>query len=60
VKQTPATKRAATDFGTASKSSSLLRKALHQYTGFCYDNSLHFRLNTTMLQKKKISYIFAA
>lgn len=48
VKQTLATKRAAADFGTASKSSGLLRKALHQYTRFCYDNSLHFRLNKKM------------
>lgn len=48
VKQTPATKRAAADFGTASKSSSLLRKALRQYTQLCYDNSLHFRLNKKM------------
>lgn len=46
VTQTSATKRTAVDFGTASKSSRLIRRALHEYTGLCYDNSLHHRLNT--------------
>lgn len=45
VSQTTATKRAAADFGTASKTSSLLRKALQEYTSHCYDNTLHYRLN---------------
>lgn len=48
VNQTPATKRAAIDFGTASKSSSLIRNALHEYTQLCYDNTLHYRLNEKM------------
>jgi hypothetical protein len=48
VKQTTATKRAATDFGIASKSSSLIRNALHEYTQHCYDNTLHYRLNSMM------------
>jgi hypothetical protein len=45
VNQTPATQRAATDFGTASKSSCLLRNAFHKQ---CYDNTLHYRLNKKM------------
>lgn len=48
VNQTPATKRAAADFGTASKHSGLIRNALHEYTQYCYDNSLHYRLNETL------------
>ena len=48
VQQTTATKRAATDFGIASKSSRLIRTALHEYTQHCYDNTLHYRLNTIM------------
>jgi hypothetical protein len=48
VKQTTATKRAATDFGIASKSSALIRNALHEYTQHCYDNTLHYRLNAIM------------
>jgi hypothetical protein len=48
VKQTTATKRAATDFGIASKNSRLIRNALHEYTQHCYDNTLHYRLNTMM------------
>jgi hypothetical protein len=48
VKQTTATKRAAVDFGIASKSSSLIRNALHEHTQHCYDNTLHYRLNTIM------------
>ena len=45
VNQTAATQRAAIDFGTASKSSRLIRHALHEYTRLCYDNRLHVRLN---------------
>jgi hypothetical protein len=48
VKQSTATKMAATDFGIASKSSSLIRNALHEYTQHCYDNTLHYRLNSIM------------
>ena len=48
VRQSAATKRAATDFGIASKSSRLIRHALHEYTRHCYDNTLHYRLNATM------------
>jgi hypothetical protein len=48
VEQTTATKRAATDFGIASKSSRLIRNALHEYIQHCYDNTLHYRLNTMM------------
>jgi hypothetical protein len=48
VKQTTATKRAAKDFGIASKSSRLIRNALHEYTQHCYDNTLHYRLNAIM------------
>jgi len=48
VKQTTATKRAATDFGIASRSSSLIRNALHEHTEHCYDNTLHYRLNAIM------------
>jgi hypothetical protein len=48
VKQSTATKRAATDFGIASKSSALIRNALHEYTQHCYDNTLHYRLNSIM------------
>jgi hypothetical protein len=50
VTQTPATKRAATDFGTASKSSRLIRNALHDHTRLCYDNRLHERLNSKMAE----------
>jgi hypothetical protein len=46
VKQTTATKRAAIDFGIASKSSRLIRNALNEYIRHCYDNTLHYRLNT--------------
>jgi hypothetical protein len=48
VKQSTATKRAATDFGIASKSSALIRNALREYTQHCYDNTLHYRLNSMM------------
>jgi hypothetical protein len=50
VMQTSATKRAATDFGTASKCSRLVRHALHEYTRLCYDNRLHARLNGKMVK----------
>lgn len=50
VKQTSATKRAATDFGMASKGSCLLRNALHEYTRCCYDNRLHPRLTAKMAE----------
>lgn len=45
VVQTSATKHAAIDFGTASKTSGLIRKALHAYTN---DTTLHYRLNQKM------------
>jgi hypothetical protein len=45
VQQTTATKRAATDFGIASKSSSLIRNALREHIR---DNTLHYRLNSIM------------
>lgn len=48
VRQTAATKRAAADFGTASKSSSLIRRALHEYTIHCPDPWLHSNLNSKM------------
>jgi len=48
VKQSAATKKAATDFGIASKSSALIRNALHEHTQHCYDNTLHYRLNAIM------------
>lgn len=48
VAQTAATQRAATDFGIASKCSSLIRTALRPYTDNCYDNTLHYRLNRKM------------
>jgi hypothetical protein len=48
VKQTTATQRAATDFGSASKSSRLIRSALREYSQQCYDNTLHYRLNAVM------------
>jgi hypothetical protein len=41
VSQTAATKRASTDFGTASTSACLLRTALQEN---CYDKKLHYRL----------------
>lgn len=50
VMQTTATKSAATDFGTASKGSRLVRHALEEYTRLCYDNRLHARLNGRMVQ----------
>ena len=48
VKQSTATQRAAIDFGIVSKSSRLIRSALREYTQQCYDNTLHYRLNTMM------------
>lgn len=62
VTQTPATKRAATDFGAASKSSKLLRDALHEYTRFCYDNRLHCRLNKKMAEilRADVNRVFTA
>jgi len=45
VRQTAATQKAAIDFGTASKSSSLIRNALHEYI---HDNQLHYHLNKKM------------
>ncbi|SFE09848.1 hypothetical protein SAMN05518672_104471 [Chitinophaga sp. CF118] len=45
VRQTSATKRAARDFGTASKAGKLIRHALSEYLQHCYDSSLTNRLN---------------
>jgi hypothetical protein len=42
VTQTTATKKAATDFGTASKCSCLIRRALKEYIT---DKTAHYRLN---------------
>lgn len=50
VRQTTATKRTATDFGSASKASRLIRHALKPYTCQFSDESLHYRLNTQLLQ----------
>jgi hypothetical protein len=50
VTQTTATKKAATDFGDASKSSKLLRDALQEHTRLCADNRHHCRLNKTMAE----------
>jgi hypothetical protein len=47
VKQTTATKRASTDFGDASHSSSLIRNALGKST---HDSTAHYRLNKLMAQ----------
>ncbi|SFD82450.1 hypothetical protein SAMN05518672_103373 [Chitinophaga sp. CF118] len=48
VRQTSATKRAARDFGTASKAGKLIRHALSEYLLHCYDSSLTNRLNKTL------------
>ncbi|SFD61221.1 hypothetical protein SAMN05518672_102615 [Chitinophaga sp. CF118] len=48
VRQTSATKRAARDFGTASKAGKLIRHALNEYLQHCYDSSLTNRLNKTL------------
>jgi hypothetical protein len=45
VKQTHATKKAAKDFGTASKAGRLIRHALSEHLQHCYDSSLTNRLN---------------
>jgi hypothetical protein len=45
VRQTTATKRAAKDFGTASKCSRMIRHALQEHLLHCYDSSLTNRLN---------------
>jgi hypothetical protein len=50
VTQTTATQMAATDFGTASKSSRLIRQALHEYTPRCHDKRLHVRLAGKMVK----------
>jgi hypothetical protein len=48
VRQTSATKKAARDFGTASKAGRLIRHALSEYMQYCYDSSLTNRLNKTL------------
>jgi hypothetical protein len=48
VHQSTATKKTATDFGTASKASRLIRHALNAYTHQYKDESLHYRLNTLL------------
>ncbi|PSL24143.1 hypothetical protein [Chitinophaga ginsengisoli] len=48
VHQTAATKRTASDFGTASKASRVIRQALKPYTSKYKDESLHYRLNTVL------------
>ena len=48
VRQTAATKRTASDFGTASKASRLIRQALKHYTNKYKDESLHYRLNALL------------
>lgn len=45
IKQTTATKKAARDFGTASKCSRIIRHALREDLQHCYDSSLNNRLN---------------
>jgi hypothetical protein len=48
VHQTVATKKTASDFGTASKASRLIRQVLKPYTSKYKDASLHYRLNTVL------------
>jgi hypothetical protein len=48
VKQTAATKKAAADFGTASKGSRIIRHALQESLQYCYDSSLNIRLNKVL------------
>ncbi|SHN40458.1 hypothetical protein [Chitinophaga sp. CF418] len=48
VHQSAATKKTASDFGTASKASRLIRQALKPYTSKYKDESLHYRLNTVL------------
>lgn len=50
VTQTTATQRAATDFGTASTASRVIRQALHEYTRLCPDNRHHARLAGEMVK----------
>jgi hypothetical protein len=50
VQQTPATKKAATDFGTASKGSRLIRHALKPYLQGKHDRSLTNRLNKRLIE----------
>jgi hypothetical protein len=48
VRQTTATKKAAADFGTASKGSRIIRHALRESLQHCYDPSLNIRLNKVL------------
>jgi hypothetical protein len=48
VRQTTATKKAAADFGTASKGSRVIRHALQESLQHCYDPSLNIRLNKAL------------
>jgi hypothetical protein len=48
VKQTTATKKAAADFGTASKGSRIIRHALRESLQHGYDPSLNIRLNKVL------------
>ncbi|PWV56225.1 hypothetical protein [Chitinophaga sp. S165] len=48
VRQSTATKKTATDFGTASKASRLIRQALNAYTCQYKDETLHYRLNALL------------
>jgi hypothetical protein len=48
VHQSAATKKTASDFGTASKASRLIRQALKPYTSKYKDESLHYRLNAVL------------
>jgi hypothetical protein len=48
VHQSPATKKTATDFGTASKASRLIRQGLSAFTCQYKDETLHYRLNTLL------------
>jgi hypothetical protein len=48
VRQTTATKKAAADFGTASKGSRVIRHALQDSLQHCYDPSLNVRLNKVL------------
>jgi hypothetical protein len=48
VRQTTATKKAAADFGTASKGSRIIRHALRDSLQHCYDPTLNVRLNKVL------------
>ncbi len=48
VHQSTATKKTATDFGTASKASRLIRQGLNAFTCHYKDETLHYRLNTLL------------